>query len=76
MFIGIHLIYFRALQIGELFHEFDRDHNGSVSMAEAKLMLDKLNMSEDEVKGLIAIHDKNEDGELQYDEFVTFLLQN
>ena len=57
-----------------MFDEFDRDKNGSISTAEVKIMLRKLNMCDQEIENLIAIHDKNKDGELQYDEFVGFLL--
>jgi Ca2+-binding EF-hand superfamily protein len=57
-----------------MFHEFDKDGSGSVSVDEVKVMLRKLQMPDNEIENLVAIHDKNNDGELQYDEFVSFLL--
>ena len=57
-----------------LFAEFDKDNSGAVSVDEAKLMLNKLGMSENEVVAMVDLHDANHDGELQYDEFVSFVL--
>ncbi len=47
-----------------------------MSVLEAKQMLGEIEIPEDEVEGLMAIYDKNQDGELQYDEFVAFLLKS
>ena len=57
-----------------MFHEFDQDHNGTISLQEAQDMLNKLQIPPEEVASLMAIYDENEDGELQYEEFVSFLL--
>ena len=57
-----------------MFHEFDTDGSGSVSVEEVKGMLRKLHMPDNEIETLVAMHDTNNDGELQYDEFVSFLL--
>ena len=57
-----------------MFHTFDTDHSKSISVEEAKIMLRRLDISDEEVELLVANHDKNKDGELQYDEFVGFLL--
>ena len=59
-----------------MFKEFDKDNSGAISMAEAKLMLRRLRIPDSEVETLVAIHDKNQDGELQYEEFVEFLLHS
>ena len=68
-------LFYRAKHVRKLFDEFDKDNSGSVSVLEAKQMLSKIEVPEDEVEGLVAIHDKNQDGELQYEEFVAFLLK-
>ena len=59
-----------------MFEEFDKDGSGTVSVEEAKLMLRKLNIPDEEAETLVAIHDRNKDGELQYEEFVSFLLHS
>lgn len=59
-----------------MFKEFDKDNSGSISLHEAKLMLRRLRIPDSEVETLVAIHDKNQDGELQYEEFVEFLLHS
>lgn len=56
-----------------MFNEFDKDKSGSVSVAEAKPILRKVGLSDEEIEDLVAKHDTNKDGELQYDEFVSFL---
>ncbi len=66
-------IFHRAKQIKDMFHEFDTDGSGSISVTEAKHMLRKLNMADEEIETLVSIHDRNNDGELQYEEFVSFL---
>ena len=66
----------RAEQVREMFKEFDKDNSGAISMSEAKLMLRRLRIPDSEVETLVAIHDKNQDGELQYEEFVEFLLHS
>ncbi len=68
-------VFCRADQIKKMFNEYDKDKSGSISVSEAKLMLSRLNMPTDEIEAMVAIHDKNRDGELQYDEFVSFLIQ-
>ena len=65
---------FRADQIQKMFNEFDKDGSGSVSVNEAKDVLRKLKIPDHEIECLVAQHDKNNDGELQYEEFVSFLL--
>jgi len=56
-----------------MFDELDRDKNGSVSLAEMKPTMYSLGLGDDEIEALVARHDSNKDGELQYDEFVQFL---
>ncbi len=60
----------------DMFREFDKDHSGTVSVEEAKFMLRKLNIPDEEIETLVSIHDRNKDGELQYEEFVSFLLHS
>ena len=59
-----------------MFHEFDKDGSGAVSVDEAKSMLRQLGMPDGEVETLVAMYDSNNDGELQYDEFVSFLINS
>ncbi|KAK2146846.1 hypothetical protein LSH36_582g03035 [Paralvinella palmiformis] len=66
----------KANRIRLLFEQFDQDNSGSVSVDEAKAVLRKIDIPEEEVESLVAIHDRNKDGELQYEEFVTFLLHS
>ena len=56
-----------------MFLKADVDSSGSISLAEAKAMLTQLGMTEEEVETMVAIHDKNRDGELQFEEFASFL---
>jgi len=56
-----------------MFNELDVDKSGSVSLAEMKPTLHSLGLGDDEIEALVVRHDKNQDGELQYDEFVQFL---
>ena len=48
-----------------MFNEFDKDGSGSISIEEAKVMLRRLDIPANEVENLVAIHDTNNDGELQ-----------
>ena len=66
----------RIDQVRQMFREFDADGSGSVSVAEVKPMLHKLGLKDEEIERLVAQHDANHDGELQYDEFVSFLWHN
>ena len=63
----------RIDKVRKMFDELDRDKNGSVSMAEMKPTLYSLGLADSEIEALVAVHDKNHDGELQFDEFVQFL---
>ena len=67
---------YRAQKIKEMFREFDSDGSGSISVEEAKVMLRQLNIPDEEVETLVTLHDTNKDGQLQYDEFVTFVLSS
>jgi len=59
-----------------MFEEFDQDKSGSVSLSEVRPVLVHLGMSDAQIAELIAKYDSNKDGELQYDEFVSFLWQS
>ena len=59
-----------------MFNRFDADKSKSVSVAEAKHMLRKLGIEDKDIEMLVAMHDTNKDGELQYDEFVSFLVHS
>lgn len=57
-----------------MFREFDKDNSGSISTDEAKLMLGRFGISDKDIEALIEKYDANKDGELQYSEFVAFLM--
>ena len=67
-------MFVRAEQIREVFEEYDADGNGSISVDEARTMLGHIGMPEEQAQKLVLLHDKNQDGELQYDEFVAFVM--
>jgi len=56
-----------------MFDELDQDKSGSVSLSEMKPTLYSLGLNDNEIEALVVQHDKNRDGELQFDEFVQFL---
>ena len=68
--------FHRADKIREMFQQFDKDGSGSVSTDEVKVMLRQLGIPADQIDTLVALHDKNKDGELQYEEFVSFVLHS
>jgi len=75
-FLFIVLVLLNACRIDrvrQMFDELDVDKSGSVSLAEMKPTLYSLGLADDEIESLVARHDKNRDGELQFDEFVQFL---
>ena len=55
-----------------IFQEFDRDGNGYISMDEAKMAMKNLPLTDMEIETLVRAYDTNDDGRLQYDEFVKF----
>jgi len=57
-----------------MFREFDKDNSGSISTDEAKQMLSQFGVSDKDIEALIDKYDTNKDGELQYSEFVAFLM--
>ena len=59
----------------ETFDFFDKDKGGTISMDELQLVLKKLGqkVSEKEVRRIIKSIDKNNDGELDFDEFVAMM---
>ena len=59
-----------------MFDEFDQDKSGSVSLSEVRPVLAHLGMSDDQIAELVARYDSNKDGELQYDEFISFLWES
>lgn len=69
--------YFRVREkvrdLQATFHEFDRNHDGYVTIDEAKEAMHKLGVfNDDEIESLIITYDSNQDGRLQYEEFVKF----
>ena len=62
----------RKTELKKIFKKFDKDHNKTISMEEARIVLRDLHFTEDEIQTLFTLHDKNQDGVLNYDEFVHF----
>ena len=63
---------FRIRELKNIFQEFDRDGNGYISMDEAKAAMKNLPLTDNEIETLVRAYDTNDDGRLQYDEFVKF----
>lgn len=60
-------------EIRRKFSEFDQDGSGSVSAAEAHQILEKeLAFTPSQSAELVARYDQNGDGQLSFEEFVTF----
>jgi len=68
------LVFCRVEEVRRLFAEFDRDGSGSVSTDEAKVMLKRYGLNNEQIDELIAKYDVDHDGELQYTEFAAFLM--
>ena len=60
----------RVEELRGIFNEFDTDHDGNISMDEAKNALRHLAFNDDEIEGLVRSYDSNDDGRLQFEEFV------
>ena len=52
--------------------KFDTGNKGYVTYADARRILSSFMFSDGEIERLIKIHDTNQDGVLQYEEFRTF----
>lgn len=64
---------FRIAEIRRKFSEFDEDGSGSVSATEAHQILQKeLAFTPAQSAELVARYDKNNDGQLSFEEFVAF----
>ena len=61
---------YRMEELHSIFNEFDLDHDGNISMDEAKDALRHLAFNDDEIEGLVRSYDSNDDGRLQFEEFV------
>lgn len=62
----------------ELFRQFDRDNNGSLSIIELKGMLGMINISAADpfLEAVVKKLDKNGNGTLEFEEFVAFVVQD
>ena len=60
----------------EVFREFDRNSNGSLSKIELGLLLNKINLSLDDkyLEALIKKLDMNGNGAVEFEEFVHFIV--
>ncbi|KAA3676622.1 calmodulin [Paragonimus westermani] len=65
----------RAARVRQLFRQADRDHSGLVNAAELKNILANLNcqIAERDVDLWIDDYDRNNDGQLNYEEFIKFM---
>jgi len=61
----------------ELFREHDRDSNGVLSITELRAMLTKLNINAGDkyLEALLCRFDSNNNGVIEFEEFVAFLVQ-
>lgn len=57
-----------------LYRVFDRDGNGYISVEELRYVVTSFGerLTDEEAEELIAMFDKNKDGRLEYEEFVTW----
>lgn len=62
----------RIAEIKTVFNQFDVNHDGVVSLDEAKAAMKGLDFSESEIEMLVDNYDVNRDGKLQYEEFIQF----
>ena len=62
--------------IRELFRQFDRDNNGTLTIVELKGMLGMINISvaDPYLEAVIKQLDKNGNGGVEFEEFVTFMV--
>ena len=56
----------------KVFQNFDKDGDNCISFTEAKRVLRDFKFTDTEIMDLIKLHDSNNDGNLQYEEFVHF----
>mmetsp|Transcript_31225 Transcript_31225/g.120176 ORF Transcript_31225/g.120176 Transcript_31225/m.120176 type:complete len:302 (-) Transcript_31225:139-1044(-) len=57
------------------FEELDKDGNGTLSAAEIKLHMTDMNLTEEEMDEMIREADSNNDGEVDYEEFVLLMTE-
>ena len=64
----------RKEELQKIFQKFDVDRNNSVSYDEARAVMQdfKFTQTDAEIRTLMMGFDKNQDGQLQFDEFVHF----
>jgi len=67
-------LWYSVSQVKVMFSEFDKDNSGSISINEAQTMFSRLGLQEKDVEELVAKYDVDNDGELQYFEFVALLM--
>lgn len=60
----------------EVFREFDRNSNGSLSKTELSALLNKINLNVDDkyLEALIKKLDANGNGQVEFEEFVHFIV--
>ena len=57
-------------ELRSIFDTFDLDQDGSITFDEAKIALRELGFLDLEIEQLVKTHDSNNDGRLQFEEFV------
>ncbi len=65
-------LVFRKEELKKIFARFDQDGSQTISYEEARSALSDFGFSDSEVLDLMRKHDANQDGYLQYTEFVHF----
>ena len=64
--------FFRKEELQKMFKSFDTDGDNSISFDEARILLRDFRFTDVEIRDLMRLHDSNNDGRLQYEEFVHF----
>ena len=74
LFVYSIMTYFHCRQedMVKAFKHFDRDNKGYVTADDAKGIMREFGFGDAETETLVKTHDTNQDGVLQYEEFVHF----
>ena len=70
-----HKLYMKEEKLYEAFKAFDKDGSGKISTEEVKQIL-KVHDNDVDIEGLIKKFDSNNDGEIDYHEFIEMMSQS
>lgn len=66
------IVYFRKAELLDLFKTMDRDNTGKISAEELQTALQPFQMSKQQIKDMVTLHDVDHDGYIEFNEFVQF----